>query len=49
MEKISKEEQWESEELNNVLYMLHTTPIMDKIGIANISNATKEDLILNEL
>ena len=39
----------ESEDLNNLLYTLHTTPIMDNIGLAAIAKQTKEDEVLTEL
>ena len=42
-------EQNESEDLNNLLYILHTTPVMDHIGIATISNATNNDETLKQL
>ena len=46
---LSKEEIEETEELNNLLYMLHVTPIMDHIGISEISKATSKDEILIKL
>ena len=47
--KIPKDEQVEAEDLNNLLYILHTTPIMDNIGLATIAKQTKEDKVLAEL
>ena len=46
---ISKEEIEESNDLNNLLYMLHVTPIMDYIGIGEIAKATHNDETLSEL
>ena len=42
-------EQIESEDLNNLFYTLHTTPIMDHIGIAAIAKATNNDENLKQL
>ena len=42
-------EQRESEDLNNLLYTLHTTPIMDHIGLAAIAKATNNDENLKQL
>ena len=42
-------EQSESEDLNNLLYTLHTTPIMDHIGIAAIAKATNNNENLKQL
>ena len=42
-------EQSESEDLNNVLYTLHTTSIMDHIGIAAIAKTTNNDENLKQL
>ena len=42
-------EQSESEDLNNQLYTLHTTPIMDHIDIAAIAKATNNDENLKQL
>ena len=42
-------EQSESKDLNNLLYTLHTTPIMDYIGIAAIAKATNDDENLKQL
>lgn len=46
---IPKDEQDESEDLNNLLYMLHTTPVIDHIGIAEIARATMEDDTLQQV
>lgn len=39
----------EHNELNNLLYMLHTTPVIDHIGLGEISRKTNEDAILSKL
>ena len=46
---IPREEQQEAADVNNLLYMLHTTPIMDHIGLTNIAKSTKSDPTLQEL
>ena len=46
---IPKEEQNEADDLNNLLYLLHTTPVVDYIGLATIAQRTKEDPVLNGL
>ena len=43
IEKLTREEQQEADDLNNLLYMLHTTPIIDCMGIGTIAPATKND------
>lgn len=43
LEKLPKGEQKETEDLNNLLYMLHSTPVIDCITIAAIAQATKDD------
>ena len=48
-EKLLKSEQDEADHLNNLLYMLYTTPVMDSIGLATIAKHTKIDAILNDL
>ena len=47
--KLPLHEQNEAEDLNNLLYVLHSTPLMDRISIASIANATSEDETLNQL
>ena len=42
LEKIPKGEQKETEDLNNLLYILHTTPVIDCITIAAIAQANKD-------
>ena len=39
----------ECNELNNLLYMLHTTPIVDHISLGEISRKTSEDAVLSKL
>ena len=46
---LSAEEQLEPDELNNLLYMLHTTPVMDSIGLATIAQHTNDDATLTAL
>ena len=48
-ELIPETEQKETEDLHNLPYTRHTTPIIDSIGIASIAKATKEDPVLTEL
>ena len=49
LQKLSLEEQNETHDLNNLLYTLHTTPIMDHLGIARIAKHTNEDTTLRKL
>jgi hypothetical protein len=49
LQMMTNEEQEEAEEHNNLLYMLHSTPVMDSIGIGNIAMHTKMDETLTEL
>ena len=49
LEKRSKEEQQKSAEINNLLYMLHTTPIIDKITLKTIAAETAKDTVLTKL
>ena len=49
IEKLSPDEQNEAEDLNNLLYMLHTTPVMDHIGLATIATETEKDETLQKL
>ena len=46
---ISKEEIEEANDLNNLLYMLHVTPVIDHIGIGEIAKATQKDEVLQKL
>ena len=45
---IPKPEQ-EADELNNLLYALHTTPIVDHIGLSTIANETSKDPTLTKI
>ena len=47
--KLSKSEKEESEELNNLLYALHTTPVMDHIGLSTIARETASDEVLKKV
>ena len=49
IEKLTREEQQEAVDLNNLLYILHTTPIMDYMGIGTIVQATKNDQLSQRL
>ena len=49
LRSIPKEEQEELNDLNNLLYMLHTTPITDKIDIGTISMETQRDPTLKRI
>ena len=46
---LSISEQNEAEEQNNLLYMLHSTPIMDRIGISSIALETNGDETLRTI
>ena len=41
------DEQDEADDLNNLLYALHTTPVMDHIGLSTIAEHTTSDTTLN--
>ena len=47
--KRSEKEQQLAEDTNNLLYTLHTTPIIDKISLRAIAEETEKDLTLNKL
>ena len=49
LSNLPNEQQNEPDELNNLLYTLHTTPLTDHIGLASISAATTSDPILQRL
>ena len=49
MKKLSKEDEKRSESINNLLYTLHTTPIIDKITLKTIAEETSKDETLKEL
>ena len=46
---VTEEEQNEADELHNLLYLLHKTPVIDHLGISLIAKHTKEDPILSQL
>ena len=46
---LGKAEIKEAEETNNILYMLHTTPVTDKITLKSISEETVSDPVLSAL
>ena len=45
----TEEERENANDVNKMLYMLHTTPVMDYIGLATISEETGKDPILSQL
>ena len=47
IEQLPLNQQREAEDLNNLLYMLHTTPIIDHISIAAIARETSNDNTLS--
>ena len=47
--KLPLNEQTEATDLNNLLYTLHTTPIIDRITLAKISSETAKDETLSNL
>ena len=49
LSKLCSDEQKEPEELNNLLYALHSTPVMDHIGLAAIAIETASDKVLNKI
>ena len=49
LNKVSVEEQREPEELNNLLYALHSTPVMDHIGLSTIASQTAADRVLKRI
>ena len=48
-QKLPKEQQTEADDLQKLLYILHTTPIMDHIGLGNIAKATMDDPVLSQI
>ena len=46
LSKLPKKQREECEELNNLLYSLHTTPVIDHIGLARIAEETSADKTL---
>ena len=49
LSSLTLEEQKETHELNNLLYMLHSTPIVDHISLAEISRKTDTDPVLSRV
>ena len=49
IEKLTREERQEADDLNNLLYMLRTTPIIDCMGIGTIAQATQNDPTLKKI
>ena len=49
LEQLSVEQRAEPEELNNLLYALHTTPVMDCIGLSTIAKETAADSVLSKI
>lgn len=47
--KLPEKQQIEADELQNLLYCLHVTPIIDQLGISSIAKQTEEDPTLSEL
>ena len=47
--KITNEEQEEANDINNTLYMLHMTPIIDCLSISKIAQMTSADDVLQQL
>ena len=43
LEHVPIEEQKEVDDLNNLLYILHTTPVLDKLGLGTIATHTLDD------
>ena len=46
---LAEEEQKETDDLHNLLYLLHATPIINHLSISSIATYTKEDQTLAEL
>ena len=46
---MTKFEKKKSDDLANLLYTLHVTPVLDAIGITEIAELTVKDPVLNEL
>lgn len=49
LNKVPVQEQNETKDLDNLLFLLHTTPVTDFIGLPLIAEKTKEDPTLSEL
>ena len=48
LSRLSNEEQNEADDINNILYMLHSTLIIDHIGLSTIAGHTASDPILKD-
>ena len=49
LSQLSNEEENEADDINNILYMLHSTPIINHIGLSTIAEHTTSDPILKDL
>ena len=49
LSQLSKDEKNEADDINNILYILHTLPIIDHIGLSTIAEHTTSDPILKDL
>ena len=49
LSQLSNKEQNEADDINSILYMLHTTPIIDHIGLSTMAEHTTSDIILKDL
>ena len=47
--QLSYKEKNEADDINNILYMLHTMPIIEHIGLSTIAEHTTSDPILKDL
>ena len=47
--KLSQDEQDEMNDLNNLLYFLHTTLVTDKLNFNVIAEETTKDVVLQEI
>lgn len=43
--EIPKEQKKEADDIKNILYMLHTTPIIDNLGLTYIARETNKNEI----
>ena len=46
---LTEEEQNDADELHNLLYLLHTTPVIDHPGVSVIAKHIEEEPILSQL
>ena len=49
LKRLPRDQQKEPDELNNLLYALHTTPVIDHIGLATIAKQTSVDCTLKKV